>query len=69
MGEYIDKQLCVDDNDIKINFTGHSLGGALASIVGLITGKPTYTYNAEGVSDKILKEFDLLKKNKAKNLK
>lgn len=62
LGEYIDKQLCVDDNDIKINFTGHSLGGALASIAGLITGKPTYTYNAEGVSDKILKEFDLLEK-------
>lgn len=62
LGEYINNQFDVDDNNIKINFTGHSLGGALASIAGLITGKPTYTYNAEGVSDKILKEFDLLEK-------
>lgn len=62
LGEYINNQFEVDDNNIKINFTGHSLGGALASIAGLITGKPTYTYNAEGVSDKILKEFDLLEK-------
>lgn len=62
LGEYINNQFGVDDNNIKINFTGHSLGGALASIAGLITGKPTYTYNAEGVSDKILKEFELLEK-------
>lgn len=40
--------------ETNVNIVGHSLGGALASYVGLATGKPTYTYNAEGVSDVIL---------------
>ena len=39
---------------VKVNFTGHSLGGGLASLCGAITGKPTYTFNAEGVNDNIL---------------
>ena len=56
----------IRDNKININITGHSLGGALASVVGLITGLPTYTYNAEGVSDKILKKFGLLEKKQNK---
>ena len=45
--------------DVKINFTGHSLGGGLASIVGLSTGKPTYTYNAAGVNRNIAIAFGL----------
>ncbi len=45
--------------DAKINFTGHSLGGGLASLCGAITGKPTYTFNAEGVNDNILKACNL----------
>lgn len=48
--------------DANINFTGHSLGGGLASIAGLVTGKPTYTFNAEGVSTKILENYGLLSK-------
>lgn len=48
--------------DVAINFTGHSLGGGIASVAGLATGRPTYTYNAEGVSDKILSNFGLLGK-------
>lgn len=48
--------------DANINFTGHSLGGGLASIAGLVTGKPTYTFNAEGVSTKILENYGLLGK-------
>lgn len=48
--------------DLDLSITGHSLGGGLASVIGLATGKPTYTYNAEGVSDKILKEWGLLEK-------
>lgn len=34
----------------KIKITGHSLGGGLASIVGLITGCETYVYNPAHVS-------------------
>lgn len=48
--------------DIAINFTGHSLGGGIASVAGLTTGRPTYTFNAEGVSDKILSNFGLAEK-------
>lgn len=48
--------------DANINFTGHSLGGGLASIAGLVTGKPTYTFNSEGVSTKMLENFGLLNK-------
>lgn len=46
----------------KINIVGHSLGGALASYIGLATGAETYTYNAEGVSDNILAANGLLDK-------
>lgn len=53
--------------NMNINFTGHSLGGGLASVAGLSTGKPTYTYNAEGVSDKILDNFGLLEKKNNKD--
>jgi len=48
--------------DQSLSIVGHSLGGALASYVGLATGRPTYTYNAEGVSDKILAANGLLEK-------
>lgn len=54
-------------DDAKINIVGHSLGGALASYVGLATGKPAYTYNAEGISDNILKENGLLEKKENKD--
>ncbi len=62
IGEYVKQTNIL--NDVKINFTGHSLGGALASVAGLNSGRPTYTYNAEGVSDKILEEFGLLEKKR-----
>lgn len=53
--------------DVAINFTGHSLGGGIASIAGLTTGRPTYTYNAEGVSDKILSNFGIMDKKNSGN--
>lgn len=59
-------------SDIKINITGHSLGGGLASIVGLKTGKPTYTYNAAGLNKSNINEFGLTEKinnNDTKNIK
>lgn len=49
-------------NNLDLSITGHSLGGGLASVIGLATGKPTYTYNAEGVSDMILNGWGLLEK-------
>lgn len=55
-------------SDIKINATGHSLGGGLASIVGLATGIPTFTYNAAGVNKNIIDNFGLNEKSD-KNIK
>lgn len=47
---------------LDINIVGHSLGGGIASIIGLSTGKPTYTYNAAGVTDSVLKDYGLLER-------
>lgn len=44
---------------INVNITGHSLGGGLASVAGAISGKPTYTFNAEGVNQNIIDGFGL----------
>lgn len=56
---------------VNITFTGHSLGGALASIAAAISGKPAYTYNSEGVNDKTLEKFGLtnIKKEDFSNIK
>lgn len=51
-------------NELDLSIVGHSLGGGLASVIGLATGKTTYTYNAEGVSENYLKEWGLSEKNK-----
>lgn len=48
--------------DVKINFTGHSLGGGLASLVGIVTNKPTFTYNAAGVNKNITDAWGLTEK-------
>lgn len=55
-------------SEISINITGHSLGGGLASIVGLATGKPTYTFNAAGISENAMNTFNLKDKS-AVNIK
>ncbi len=34
----------------KVTFIGHSLGGGMASLAGLLTGRPTVTFNAAGLS-------------------
>ncbi|MDR2064727.1 MAG: hypothetical protein LBP85_03330 [Prevotellaceae bacterium] len=49
--------------DCKISITGHSLGGGLASAAGLVTGLPTYTFNAAGLHKNTVDDFD----NKVKN--
>ncbi|PHM46286.1 phospholipase A [Xenorhabdus mauleonii] len=43
----------------NIIFTGHSLGGGLASVAALATGKPAVIYNSAGVSDSTLKNMGL----------
>ena len=45
--------------NISINITGHSLGGSLASVVGLATGLPTYTYNSAGVNPAMIEKYGL----------
>ena len=42
--------------DTKVNLTGHSLGGGLASFCGLMTGRKTTTFNSEGVNWNIIWE-------------
>ncbi|AYA39431.1 phospholipase [Xenorhabdus nematophila] len=41
----------------NIIFTGHSLGGGLATVAALATGKPAVIYNSAGVSDATLKNM------------
>lgn len=41
-------------SNIDINLVGHSLGGALAGYLGLLTKKETYTFNAEGLNPEII---------------
>jgi hypothetical protein len=40
-----------------IVMTGHSLGGALASLGALLTGNPAVTFNAAGLNDATLEAF------------
>lgn len=47
----------------KMVVTGHSLGGALASIAAAATGAKTYTFNSAGMHPAIFKELGLDTKN------
>ena len=49
------KQLSSDKN-LKINITGHSLGGGLATIAGVISGNPTTVFNPSGVHENTYKK-------------
>ncbi len=44
------KAVVAQYGDENIVITGHSLGGAIAQIIGSKTGKLTYTYNAPGMA-------------------
>lgn len=50
------KRLKEENPDIKINITGHSLGGGLATIAGVISGQPTYVFNPAGVHKNTFKQ-------------
>ena len=43
----------------NVTITGHSLGGGLASLAGLVTGLQTFTFNAAGLSPNTMKEYDV----------
>ncbi|MDR1526589.1 MAG: hypothetical protein LBS46_02825 [Dysgonamonadaceae bacterium] len=43
----------------KINIVGHSLGGGLATVAGLKTGFPTYTYNQADISQGTVDKYKL----------
>ncbi|WP_368900133.1 PAAR-like domain-containing protein [Mixta calida] len=44
-------------NNVKIDCTGHSLGGGLASACSRASGKPGWTYNAAGLNKKTVKKY------------
>jgi len=46
----------VDDSVVK-TFTGHSLGGGLASLAGLVAGEHTVTFNSAGLSSGTLSRY------------
>lgn len=45
-------------NKNKLTFTGHSLGGGLASCIGALFKIPTITFNASGVTIKTLEKYN-----------
>ncbi len=47
-GEFLDKTLVKDGSNVSV--TGHSLGGAIAQIIGNRRGLPFCTFNAPGVA-------------------
>ena len=67
IAEYINN-LDLPDN-VKINVTGHSLGGSLASVVGLATGLPTYTYNSAGVNNAMAEKYGFDNMSTCSNIK
>jgi hypothetical protein len=50
---------CLSRSDAKINIVGHSLGGGLATVAGLKTGFPTYTYNQADISQGTVDRYRL----------
>ena len=43
-------------SNYNIILTGHSLGGALAQMIGAVTGAETVTFNAYGIKDKFIRK-------------
>lgn len=62
IAELINKIPKEEKDKLNIEVVGHSLGGGLASIVGLETGIETKTFNASAVPDGFLKEKGLYDK-------
>jgi hypothetical protein len=52
---YIGSKLALASN-AHVTFTGHSLGGGLASAAAIASGRPATTFNAAGLSDATIKQ-------------
>ncbi|RRD56712.1 hypothetical protein EII20_09715 [Comamonadaceae bacterium OH2545_COT-014] len=52
----------------NVAFTGHSLGGGLASAAMLKTGAPGATFNAAGLSDNTLRDLGFASANEAREI-
>lgn len=63
VAQKIGKAIAELSSEVKINITGHSLGGGLASVAGLVSGAPTITVNAAGVPDRLLSQLGLNREN------
>lgn len=50
IGEAI-RSIIEENPNVKINITGHSMGGGEGIIAGLVSGQPTYVFNPAGVND------------------
>jgi len=48
-----------DTPDGKVTFTGHSLGGGLATTASAVTGRPAVVFNPAGVHNNTFERFDV----------
>jgi hypothetical protein len=53
LSKMINKEL----SEEEVIFAGHSKGGGEAAAAGTITGRPTYTYNSAGLSEKTVSRY------------
>ena len=51
--------------DAPLGFTGHSLGGGLAALAALVTGKNAITFNAASLSSGTINSFSVSGKSQA----
>lgn len=58
LGSNLSRKAAKSDPKIGFEFTGHSLGGGLASAASVVTGIKSTTQNAAGLHDKTTKRFD-----------
>ncbi len=56
LAKYMERQL---DGSAKLEFTGHSLGGGMASAASIVVGVKGTTFNAAGLHPNTLSDYDL----------
>jgi hypothetical protein len=61
----IEEQNKKNGTNIKLTYTGHSLGGGLATAAALKTGKQAITFDAAGISNETFAALGLDAKNRA----